>query len=154
MINLLGEYNCRLDAKGRVALPAGLRKQLGDLEKLGFVLNRDIFETCLILYPMDAWKEVSKQVSGLNRFVKRNALFIRRFNNGATPVEVDSAARINIPARLMEYAGLDKEVVIIGNAERIEIWDKSKYDAFMDEEIDFATLSEEVMGGSNDGLEA
>ena len=154
MINLLGEYNCRLDAKGRVALPAGLRKQLGDLEKLGFVLNRDIFEPCLILYPMDAWKEVSKQVSGLNRFVKRNALFIRRFNNGATPVEVDSAARINIPARLMEYAGLDKEVVIIGNAERIEIWDKSKYDAFMDEEIDFATLSEEVMGGSNDGLEA
>lgn len=154
MINLLGEYNCRLDAKGRVALPAGLRKQLGELEKLGFVLNRDIFEPCLILYPMDAWKEVSKQVSGLNRFVKRNALFIRRFNNGATPVEVDSAARINIPARLMEYAGLDKEVVIIGNAERIEIWDKSKYDAFMDEEIDFATLSEEVMGGSNDGLEA
>ena len=118
------------------------------------MLNRDIFEPCLILYPMDAWKEVSKQVSGLNRFVKRNALFIRRFNNGATPVEVDSAARINIPARLMEYAGLDKEVVIIGNAERIEIWDKSKYDAFMDEEIDFATLSEEVMGGSNDGLEA
>ena len=78
MINLLGEYNCRLDAKGRVALPAGLRKQLGELEKLGFVLNRDIFEPCLILYPMDAWKEVSKQVSGLNRFVKRNALFIRR----------------------------------------------------------------------------
>ncbi len=147
MINLLGEYQCKLDAKGRLALPAGLRKQLGDLEKHGFVLNRDIFETCLVLYPMNGWEKISKQVAGLNRFVKKNAMFIRRFNNGATPVDLDGAGRVQVPQRLKEYAALEKEVVVVGNGERIEFWDKDRYEAYMNEDFDFAELSEEVMGG-------
>ncbi|MGB0166299.1 MAG: division/cell wall cluster transcriptional repressor MraZ [Luteibaculum sp.] len=154
MVHLLGEYDCKLDAKGRLALPAALRKQLGELEKQGFVLNRDIFEGCLVLYPNEAWKQVSQQVSKLNRFVKKNAMFIRRFNNGATPVDSDSAGRINIPPRLMQYAALGKEVIVSGNGERIEIWDKSKYEALMNEDIDFASLSEEVMGDQDHGSEA
>lgn len=154
MLNLLGEYHCKLDAKGRVSLPSGLRKQLGEAERLGFVLNRDIFEPCLVLYPMDAWKAISKQVSSLNRFVKKNALFIRRFNNGATPVEMDASARVNIPASLMDYAGISKEVVVVGNGERIEIWDGAKYQQFMEQDVDFASLSEEVMGGLDHELGA
>ncbi|TXC78882.1 division/cell wall cluster transcriptional repressor MraZ [Luteibaculum oceani] len=154
MLNLLGEYQCKLDAKGRLGLPSGLRKQLGEAEKMGFVLNRDIFEACLVLYPSEEWKKISKQVAGLNRFVKKNAMFIRRFNNGATPVELDASARINMPPRLMEYAGLEKEVIVIGNGERIEIWDKAKYESFMDEDVDFASLSEEVMGGLDQDVDA
>lgn len=154
MINLLGEYQCKLDAKGRLALPAGLRKQLGEVEKHGFVLNRDIFESCLVLYPMTAWEKISKQVSGLNRFVKKNAMFIRRFNNGATPVDLDGAGRLQVPLRLKEYAVLSKEVVVVGNGERIEFWDKDRYEAYMNEDFDFAELSEDVMGGLDEHRES
>lgn len=148
MFNLLGEYDCKLDPKSRLMLPVDLRKQLGDqLAKEGFVLNRDIFEKCLVLYPLSEWKKVSAQVSGLNRFVKDNATFIRRFNNGATPIELDSAGRILLSKPLAEYASLDKDVKVIGNGERIELWDKATYEKMMNEDIDFGSLSEKVMGG-------
>lgn len=154
MFNLLGEYDCKLDPKGRLMLPVDLRKQLGDeIAKQGFVLNRDIFEKCLVLYPMAEWKKVSAQVSGLNRFVKKNAVFIRRFNNGATPVELDAAGRLLLPKPLAEYAELDKDVKLCGNGERIEIWSKVAYDAMLNEDIDFGSLSEEVMGGLDNGGE-
>jgi len=96
---------------------------------------------------------VSAQVSGLNRFVKKNAVFIRRFNNGATPVELDAAGRLLLPKPLAEYAELDKDVKLCGNGERIEIWSKVAYDAMLNEDIDFGSLSEEVMGGLDNGGE-
>jgi len=147
MFNLLGEYDCKLDAKGRLALPSGLKKQLEENLLKGFVVNRDIFEKCLVLYPTDEWKKVSGQLDKLNRFVRKNALFIRRFNNGATPLSLDGSGRVLIPKSLMEYASLEKEVKVCGNGERIEIWSKSAYDGMLNEDIDFAALSEEVMGG-------
>lgn len=154
MFNLLGEYDCKLDPKGRMMLPVDLRKQLGDQAgKEGFVLNRDIFEKCLVLYPMAEWKKVSAQVSSLNRFVKDNAVFIRRFNNGATPMELDAAGRLLLSKPLAEYAGIDKDVKVIGNGERIEIWSKAAYDAMLNEDIDIGSLSEKVMGGMNNAGE-
>lgn len=149
MINLLGEYDCKLDAKGRLMLPSGLKKQLSSMAQAGFVINRDIFEQCLVVYPMQEWQRVSGQVNKLNRFVKKNALFIRRFNNGATPVELDASGRMLVPKPLMDYASLDKEVKVIGNGERVEIWSKEAYEEMMSEEVDFASLSEEVMGDIN-----
>ncbi len=154
MFNLLGEYDCKLDPKGRLMLPVDLRKQLGDeMAKGGFVLNRDIFEKCLVLYPISEWNKVSAQVAGLNRFIKKNAVFIRRFNNGATPVELDATGRLLLPKPLAEYAELDKDIKLCGNGERIEIWSKSAYEAMLNEDIDFGSLSEEVMGGADNGGE-
>jgi len=150
LLSLLGEYECKVDAKGRLILPAGLKKQLGSVADESFVLNRDIFEPCLVLYPNQEWQKVSKQVGSLNRFVKKNALFIRRFNNGATPVELDAASRVLLPKHLLDYAGIEKEVIVSGSGERVEIWSKSKYKAMLDEDLDFASLSEEVMGGYSD----
>lgn len=149
MLNLLGEYDCKLDVKGRLALPSGLKKQLEEGLLKSFVVNRDIFEKCLVLYPSDEWKKVTGQLGKLNRFVRKNALFIRRFNNGATPLSLDASGRLLIPKALMDYAGLDKEVKVCGNGERIEIWSKDAYNSMLNEEIDFASLSEEVMGDTN-----
>ncbi|HEX4887106.1 MAG TPA: division/cell wall cluster transcriptional repressor MraZ [Luteibaculaceae bacterium] len=154
MFNLLGEYDCKLDPKGRLMLPVDLRKQLGEaVVKEGFVLNRDIFEKCLVLYPMSEWRKVSQQLSGLNRFVKKNAVFIRRFNNGATSVELDASGRLLLTKPLSEYAAIEKDVKVIGNGERIEIWSKSAYDSMLSEDIDFGSLSEEVMGGLSGDVE-
>lgn len=109
-------------------------------------MNRDMFDKCLVLYPMQQWNDVSSQISKLNRFVAKNVRFIRRFNNGATTVEPDNAGRILIPSALSDYAGLGKSVKVTGNGDRIEIWDKSSYEAMLKEDVDMASLSEEVMG--------
>ncbi len=130
-------------------LPAGLKKQLQDVVHEGFVINRDMFDKCLILYPMKQWKEVSSEIGRLNRFVAKNVKFIRKFNNGATPVELDSAGRLLLPASLCSYAGIEKEIKVAGNGDRIEIWSKSNYEAMIDEDVDMAALSEEVMGDLN-----
>ncbi len=153
MLNLLGEYDCKLDAKGRLALPSGLKKQLEEAMLKGFVVNRDIFEKCLVLYPSEEWNKVTSQLGRLNRFVRKNALFIRRFNNGATPLSLDNSGRVLIPKSLMDYASLTKEVKVCGNGERIEIWSKEAYDGMLNEDIDFASLSEEVMGDDNPQLD-
>ena len=127
--------------------PAGLKKQLQDIVHEGFVINRDMFDKCLIVYPLREWQLVSAEIGKLNRFVAKNVKFIRRFNNGATTVELDSTGRMLIPASLSEYASLDKDVKVAGNGDRIEIWSKAAYEAMLAEDIDMAALSEEVMGG-------
>lgn len=146
MADLLGEYDCKLDAKGRMLFPAGLRKQLSGSDKDGFVINRDLFDSCLLLYTQSEWKKVSAEVNSLNRFVARNVQFIRRFHNGATRVELDSAGRLLVPQSLAQYAGLDKEVKVIGSGDRIELWSAANYAKMMDQNVDMAALAEEVLG--------
>jgi MraZ protein len=147
MINLLGEYECKLDAKGRCVLPSGLKKQLESVVREGFVINRDVHEKCLVLYPKSEWDKTSRMLSRLNRFVKKNALFIRKFNNGATPVECDNLGRINIPNHLAASADLQKDMVVVGNGDRVELWNRKEYKAMLEnKEIDFSNLAEDVMG--------
>ena len=150
MLNLLGEYDCKVDVKGRLLLPSGLKKQLNDFSHEGFVVNRNIFYPCLDVYPMSEWNKVSEKLSKLNRFVKKQALFIRKFLNGATPVFPDTNGRLNLPIVLTKYAELNKDVKVLGNNDRIEIWDKALYEKMLNEEIDFAALAEEVMGNKED----
>ncbi|MCH2213780.1 MAG: division/cell wall cluster transcriptional repressor MraZ [Flavobacteriales bacterium] len=146
MLNLLGEYDCKLDAKGRLMFPAALKRQLEDVLHEGFVINRDLFEKCLVLYPRGEWNTVSRQLDGLNRFIKKNVSFIRRFNNGATPVTLDGTGRLLVPMALAAYADFEKEVKLMGNGDRIEIWSKLHYEQMLNEDIDMGALSEEVMG--------
>ena len=144
---LIGTYECKVDAKGRLPLPAGLKKQLVGALEDGFVLKRSVFQKCLELHPMTEWNNVMTDVNKLNRFVKKNNDFIRLFTAGLKVVEVDSNGRIQIAKDLSSYAGIDKEVVLSPNAMVLEIWDKDSYERVVDiEELDFASLAEEVMG--------
>ncbi len=147
MLNLLGEYDCKLDDKGRMMFPAGLKKQLQEVLHEGFVVNRDMFESCLVLYPTKQWAGVQGEINKLNRFVAKNVRFIRKFHNGATPVELDAAGRMLIPASLAGFAGITKDVKVTGSGDRIEIWDKAKYEAMLNDGEDMASLAEDVMGG-------
>jgi len=150
MLNLLGEYDCKVDAKGRLKLPKGLLRQLADIQKDGFVINRNVFERCLDLYPITVWDKVAAKLTSLNRFVRKDAMFIRKFINGATPLHADGSSRINLPTSLMNYAGLSREVKVLGNNDRVEIWDKEQYEKMLTEDIDFASLAEEVMGNKDE----
>jgi len=146
MLNLLGEYDLRLDAKGRLSFPAGLRKQLdGELQK-GFVINRDVFQPCLVLYPLTEWERTQSTMRRLNQFVAKNREFIRRFMNGATQVELDSSDRLLLPKTLMDHAGIGKDIKMVGMMDRVEIWSKEEHARMMREKVDLTALAEDVMG--------
>src|SRR3989344_8899313 len=145
MANFIGEFDCKLDAKGRLMLPSGLRKQLDPAAQERFVLNRG-FEKCLVLYPKNEWEGISSEVNKLNQYVKKNREFIRYFYRGASELELDNTGRLLLPKRMLEYAAADKDVVLFAYSNRIEVWDKKAYeDLLTDEPDDFATLAEEVM---------
>lgn len=146
MSQLLGEYDCKLDAKGRVRMPSPLLKQLGDIESYHFVVNRGI-EEHLTLYPKTVWDDVSEEVNQLNTYVRKNRAFVRYFFRGATELSTDGSDRILLPKKLLEYAGIDREIVLFAHTNKIEIWSKDKYDSVLEEEPeDFSDLAEEVMG--------
>jgi MraZ protein len=148
MNSLFGVYECNADAKGRVMLPVAFKKQLTKELKGGFVMKRSIFSKSLELYPMATWNEMVKEVNKLNKFVKKNVEFIRMFNYGVVPVDLDASGRLLISKDMMSFAGMTKNVVMAAAGDRIEVWDKKAYEKFIDNSTaDFEKLAEDVMGG-------
>jgi len=151
VLNLIGTYECKADIKGRVMVPAALKKQLASVSANGFVIKRAVFQPCIELYPMEEWQQLMKKMGELNRFNRKNNDFIRRFSAGVKTVELDATGRLLIPKDLYSFAGIEKEIVISSAINIVEIWDKSKYEqAINDAANDFADLAEEVMGDDSD----
>ena len=147
MINIIGTYECKADAKGRVMFPSALKKQLQKVLGDGFVIKRSVFNQCLEIHPMQEWDEVVGKVNKLNRFVKKNNDFIRSYMAGLKVVDVDGSGRFLIPKDLLSFAGLEKQIVLSSSVNMIEIWDKNKYESSVAESLkDFGDLAEEVMG--------
>lgn len=145
-------YYCKLDNKGRVLIPGKLKSEFPQDLSNGFIMKRSVFSPCLELWPKDQWNNSLEEINKLNRFVKKNARFIRKFLAGVKPVELDSGGRLNIPNDLMEFAGISKNVVLASQINIVEIWDKDKYEmevGFEEEDDDFGLLAEEVMGNNN-----
>ena len=103
MTNLIGEFECKIDAKGRLMLPAGLKRQISPEAQDKFVVNRG-FENCLVLYPLNEWKEISDEVNQLNLYNKKNRDFVRYFYRGATELALDATNRLLFPKQLLAYA--------------------------------------------------
>lgn len=148
MLSLFAGHDCSLDAKGRVLLPGTLKKQLMPVLDQGFVIKRSMFQPCLELYPRPVWDKQMKQISRLNRFIKKNNDFVRLFMAGVREVELDGAGRLQVPRDLVVFAELKSDIVISSLSEILEIWDKQKYEAHFNssESIDKEALAEEVMG--------
>ena len=150
MIHLIGTYECKADAKGRLMFSSAFKKQLSAVLQDGFVVKRAVFQPCLELYPMSEWNLMMQKINKLNRFVKKNNDFIRRFTAGVKMVELDASGRILIPKDLCDFAGIQKQIVLSSAVNIIEIWDKEKYEKAIDDAtIDFADLVEEVMGNTD-----
>lgn len=151
MYQLTGEYECKIDAKGRIKMPAGLMRQLSAIGTYEFMVNRG-FETHLMLYPKDVWDKKTKELNQLNIYVKKNREAVRYFYRGATTVIGDASDRILLPKSLIEYAGIQKTVVLFAYQEQIEIWAKDAYALMLsDEPESFSELAEEVFGGGQQG---
>ncbi len=151
MNSIIGTYECKVDAKGRLLLPAPLKKQLAASIQDGFVLKRSVFQPCLELYPMSEWNLMMQKINKLNRFVKKNNDFIRRFSAGVKVVEIDNLGRLLVPKDLTVFAKISKDIVLNSAVNIIEIWDKELYEKAIDDSIvDFADLAEDVMGNVND----
>ncbi|MGJ8684924.1 MAG: division/cell wall cluster transcriptional repressor MraZ [Nonlabens sp.] len=153
MINFIGTYECKIDAKGRFMMPVSLKKQLAPVLQEGFVLKRSVFQPCLELYPMKEWNEMMARMNKLNRFKKKNNDFIRRFTAGVKTVEIDANGRLLIPKDLVQIASITKNLTVSSAINIIEIWDKESYEQAIDEAaVDFADLAEEVMGDDTTDL--
>jgi MraZ protein len=149
--SIIGTYECKVDVKGRLLLPAPLKKQLTASVQDGFVLKRSVFQPCLELYPMSEWNLMMQKINKLNRFVKKNNDFIRRFTAGVKVIEMDNLGRILVPKDLVYFANISKDLVLSSAVNIVEIWDKELYEKSISEaDIDFADLAEQVMGNLND----
>ena len=150
MKGFIGEYEATVDAKGRFLLPAGFKKQLPEDSSAKFVINRG-FEKCLSLYPIKSWEPIYTEISKLNDFEPKVREFRRYFLNGATILELDSAGRLLLPQNLKDHAGLEKDIVLVSAVNKIEIWDKNKYQQFFESYSpeSFSALAQQVMAGAN-----
>jgi MraZ protein len=149
MTGLIGEYDCKVDVKGRFMFPADLRKQFDAAFEKGFVINRNLHQKCLVLYPIAEWEKLNKKLSKLNRLIKANDVFVRRFTGGATNVEADTTGRLLLPKSLSEYADISADLKVLGSNNVIELWDKKMYDDFLSQDINIEKLAEDVLGGLN-----
>ena len=131
MSHFLGEFECKLDAKGRMMIPAGLKRQLPEAEREGLVVNRG-FEKHLVIYTRKEWDKIVDDLSKLNQYEKRTREFIRYFTRGATELSLDSNGRVLLPKALLEYAGIGADVVLACQFNKIEAWDQRAYDEQMD----------------------
>ncbi len=151
MTNFIGDYTVRLDPKGRLSFPAAFKKQIREALQDGFVLKRDVFEPCLIMYPMEEWERQNKIIRArTNPYNKEHARFLRMFFSGTAEVSLDANNRMLIPKRLLDYAEVEVEVVMAGQSGKIEIWASEKYGDVSDVDESFAAMAEKILGGTFD----
>lgn len=138
----MGEYHHSIDNKGRMIVPSKFRDDLGEM----FIITRGL-DQCLFGYPLSEWAQIEEKLKGLPLTKKDARAFTRFFFSGATESELDKQGRINIPAPLLQYAKLEKECVVLGVSNRIEIWSKQIWeDYFSESEESFAEIAENMIG--------
>lgn len=137
-----GEYDCKLDAKGRLVLPAKIKNSLPEASGTELVIRRG-FEPCLVLYPMVEYKKIFSKIAGLSEFNEEYRNLQRNFFRGNAIVELDGAGRILVPKNMLTFAGLEKESIVVGMGNRVEIWDASRYDDYLiKDQKEFSELAE------------
>lgn len=142
-----GQFTYNLDSKGRLSIPAKLRKNLTQEAKETFVMTRGI-NNCIDVYPDDQWQEIEKRLLQLNEFDQKNQLFIRMILDNAFEDQMDSQSRILVPQKLLTYAKIEKEVLILGALKKIELWDPAVYENYINSIPEtYEQIASEVMKG-------
>ncbi|MGE5430452.1 MAG: division/cell wall cluster transcriptional repressor MraZ [Syntrophomonadaceae bacterium] len=142
----IGSFTYSIDSKSRVSIPAKLRKYVKPEANDTFVMTRGV-EQCIVVYPLDQWKElVDNKLANLNEFDRKEAMFLRTFLQRASEDSLDSQSRLLIPQNLIEYAGIEKEVFILGAIKKIEIWNPAIYEKYLAAQPEsFEQIAQEVM---------
>lgn len=150
-MSFVGNHTVKTDAKNRIAIPAPFRKLLAESEEKSFVLQKDIFQNCLILYPLNEWTaQVERLRTSLNPYNSKHKRFKSQFLRDTAEVTLDSGGRILLPKQLMQLVNITKEIEVAGADTTIEIWSKDIYDNYGMEGDEFAELTEEILGGNTE----
>ena len=150
MATFIGDYTCKVDVKGRIILPMAFKKQMPADAEDHFVVRKDIFENCLVLYAIEDWnRQLDKIRKKLNPFNREQNMFLRNFFMGTAELSLDNNNRILVPKRLMDLIGAGRDVVLAGQDGRIEIWPADVYNKLAMPAEDLANLGEKLLGGSN-----
>lgn len=145
MSSFKGRYSYSVDNKGRIALPAKLRKNVSLEANDTFVISRG-FEQCLFVYPQDEWNKVEQMIRGLSSSNPQHRFLVRTLLQWATDTQLDSQSRISIPQDLLKFANIENEVLVIGVLERIEIWNPKIYEEYMNNQpATYETVAESVL---------
>lgn len=148
MNNFFGEFECTMDEKGRIKVPAALVRKLPLDAERQVVLNRGI-ERCMVMRTLQEWYRITAQISKLNPYVKKNRDFQRFIYRGATELKLDNSSRLLLPKFLIQYAEIEKDVILSAHDFIVEIWNPDKFRVLLDstnEPDDFSQLAEDVMG--------
>jgi MraZ protein len=150
MVTFIGDFEVKTDEKGRIVLPSVFKKVLGAGGDERFVVRKDLYEPCLVLFPYSEWElELNRLREKLNPYNRDHSRFLRDFFKGSAEVSLDGNGRFLVPKRLMELAGIDREVVLVGVDRKIELWDKTKYENSGVDGEEFALLAERLLGGAD-----
>ncbi|WP_026895184.1 division/cell wall cluster transcriptional repressor MraZ [Clostridiisalibacter paucivorans] len=137
----IGEYQHSLDTKGRVIIPSKFRDELGDV----FVMTKGL-DNCLFVYPMEEWNILQNKLKTLPLTKKDARAFVRFFFSGATECQLDKQGRILVPSNLRKHSDITKEVVIIGVSNRLELWDRERWDEYnTDADLNYESIAEKMV---------
>lgn len=151
MSSFIGDYNCKIDAKGRLILPSAFKKQVSSDAQDQFVVKKDIYEDCLVLYPMDEWKRMVDILrSKINPYNKSHKQFLRGFYMDTAELSLDSSSRLTIPKKILSKIKVNKELKLVAQDDKIEIWNPETYERNFDEH-QFQDLADSIFGQADSG---
>lgn len=148
-----GEYDCKMDAKGRLLLPSRIKAKLPECSRHEIVLSQG-FEPCLVIYTIEEYKIVYDKVSSLSQFNLEHRKLQRNFFRGSIEVELDNMGRFLVPKRMAQYAQLRKDVLIVGTGSRLEIWNPDVYEESytLHDPEEYSALAEKYLDNQNGGI--
>jgi MraZ protein len=149
MATFIGDYACKVDVKGRIILPVAFKKQMPADACDHFVVRKDIFENCLVLYSIEDWnRQLEKIRKRMNAYNREHNMFLRNFYKGTAELILDNSNRMLLPKKLLDLIGAERDVVLAGQDGRIEIWAADVYEKIDMPAEDFANLAEKLLGGN------
>jgi len=149
MSSFIGDYECKVDEKGRILFPASLRRQLTSTSPDQFVVKKDIYEDCLTLYTMEEWQRQNDIIrANTNPYNREHNAFLREFFRGTAEISLDSSGRLLLPKRLLDLIGVAHDVVLAGMDGKVEIWAKDRYEGIRLESGAFASLADKILGST------
>jgi MraZ protein len=149
MTSFIGDYICKVDNKGRVLFPSAFKKQNKSASADRYVVKKDIFENCLVLYTMEEWGRQNELIRrNTNPYNREHNKFLREFYRGTSELALDSSGRLLLPKRMLEMINAGNELALTGQDSRIEIWTNDAYNAHITDEESFASLAEKILGST------
>ena len=148
MVSFSNIYPVTLDGKGRVVLPSPFKKEMGEALETSFVVEKDVYDKCLNIYPHSTWLiKVEQLRRALNQENRIHSQILSRYYEDIVKLTMADNGRLNIPDEMLEYAGITKEALFTGQGTRMRLWEPSRHEASRLSDVEYASLYDKTIGG-------